>query len=422
MSQAVLESGLRKATQRLVPILLLMYVLAFLDRTNLGFAHDAFRHDTGLSEAAYALGASLFFAGYAVLEIPSNLVLARVGARRWLARIMITWGLVSAAMMFARSEAVFYGLRFLLGVCEAGFFPGVIWYLTRWYPPRRRAGVMGLFYFGAPLSFILGGPLSGWLLQMGGATGLAGWQWLFLVEGLLASGVGLLALFVLSDTPDTASWLSAPERNAVAEAAGSASVHESPHDIAAALAKPRAWHSGLVYGLIQMAVYGVVFFLPGQIAALTGRKVGLEVGLISAAPWSVALIVTWLVPRWCDRHGHRRTAAVGLLVSCAIGMAGSVLAPMPILAVAALAVAASGFIAVQPLFWSLAAEHLTGVRAAAAIALINTLGAIGAFVAPNLRTLADAGWHHAGAGLLVLAGLTLATAGLTAALRSEQKT
>ncbi len=344
MTDTPLDAGLRKATLRLVPILLLMYVLAFLDRTNLGFAHDAFRRDTGLSEAAYALGASLFFAGYAVLEIPSNLILARVGARRWLARIMVTWGLVSAAMVFARSEAVFYGLRLLLGVCEAGFFPGVIWYLTRWYPSSRRAGVLGLFYFGAPLSFIAGGPLSGALLQMGGLAGLAGWQWLFLIEGALASLVGVAAWFALSDGPGSAAWLSPDERAAVTEASGDGPGAETPGAIAAALTRPTVWHFALVYGLIQMAVYGVVFFLPAQIAALTGRKIGLEVGLVSAVPWLVALVVTAVVPRWCDRHGHRRGVAAGLLVLAGAGMAGSVALSAPVLAVAALALAASGFL------------------------------------------------------------------------------
>lgn len=420
MDLTALENGLKKTGWRLLPYLLLMYVLAFLDRTNIGFAHDGLKHDAGLSEAAYALGASIFFAGYALLEIPSNLILARVGPRLWLARIMVSWGLVSAAMLFVHGPVVFYALRFALGVCEAGFFPGVIWYLTRWYPPEKRGQVFGLFYFGAPLSFILGGPVSGWLLALHGA-GLTGWQWLFLTDGVAASVVGLGALWCLCDKPEDASWLSDGEKQAIVAAAGSAPGHESASDIFRAMTQPRVLSFALLYGLIQMSVYGVVFFLPAQVAALLGHAIGPEVGWVSAIPWMVALVVTFVVPRWCDRHGQRRTAGALLLVIAAIGMAASVATALPVAGLVALSCAAAGFIAVQPLFWSLASQSLSGTRAAAAIALINTVGSAGSFLAPNLRTFADTAAHHKGAGLWVLAALTIVAAALTAMAPGTKK-
>ena len=196
-----------KVTRRLLPFLLLMYILAFLDRANVGFAKAAFQADTGISNAAFAFGASIFFLGYALFEVPSNLIMHRVGAKIWMARIMVTWGLISAAMMFAHNETTFYILRVLLGIAEAGFFPGVILYLTYWFPSFARGRAMGLFYFGAPLAFIFGSPLSGMLLEFDGFGGLHGWQWMFMVEGLLASVVGVWAYFYLDNKPADAKWL-----------------------------------------------------------------------------------------------------------------------------------------------------------------------------------------------------------------------
>src|SRR3954453_934700 len=207
-----------KVTRRLLPFLLLMYVLSFLDRANVGFAKKAFQLDTGLSDAAYAFGAGIFFLSYALLEVPSNMIMHKVGARIWMCRIMVTWGLISAGMMLAHTETRFYVLRLLLGAAEAGFFPGVILYLTYWIPAYSRAKVMGLFYFGAPIAFIIGGPLSGLLLEMEGVADLKGWQWMFLVEGLLATAVGVWAYWYLDDRPTDSVWLSAKEKSTLAEA------------------------------------------------------------------------------------------------------------------------------------------------------------------------------------------------------------
>jgi MFS family permease len=382
-----------------------MYVLAFLDRANIGFAQKALQHDTGLSNAAFAFGAGVFFVGYALFEVPSNLLLHRVGARAWMCRIMVTWGLVSAAMCFAHSATSFYTLRFLLGVAEAGFFPGVIYYLTHWFAQAARARAVGVFYFGAPLAFIFGSPLSGSLLQLDGAFGLTGWQWLFLVEGVLASAVGVWAFWYLDNRPEDAHWLDAQEkatlRTALDDDARAASAH-GPHRILAALVDRRVLLLSAIYLLIQMSVYGVIFYLPQQVAAFLGTSVGLRVGLVAAVPWLCALAVTWYVPRRADRTGGHRPWAVTLLVVAGLGIAVSGLAHNPAIGLIALCCAASGFIAAQPLFWTFPTRHLTGAAAAGGIALINSLGGLGGFIAPSLRTAAEHTFSSTSAGLVVL--------------------
>ncbi|WP_109484251.1 MFS transporter [Paraburkholderia sp. C35] len=399
--------------RRLLPFLLLMYVLAFLDRANIGFAQKALQHDTGISNAAFAFGAGVFFIGYALFEVPSNLLLHRVGARLWMCRIMVTWGLVSAAMSLAHSATTFYALRFLLGIAEAGFFPGVIYYLTRWFPQSARARAVGVFYFGAPLAFMFGSPLSGFLLDLHGAFGLAGWQWLFLIEGGLASVVGVWAFFYLDDRPEDARWLSPEARKTLsatlADDARAASAH-GPHNILAALIDRRVLLLSAIYLLIQMSVYGVIFYLPQQVAALMGESVGFKVGMVAAVPWICALALTWFVPRRADATGGHRRWAVTLLVlaGCGIGVSG--LAQSPLVALLALCCAASGFIAAQPLFWTFPTRLLTGAAAAGGIALINSLGSLGGFIAPTLRTSAEHAVPSTSAGLLLLGAASLLAA------------
>jgi MFS family permease len=411
-----LDSAFRLTRARLVPFLLLMYILSFLDRANIGFAKQAFQASAGISDAAYALGAGLFFLTYALFEVPSNLIMHRVGARLWMARIMVTWGLISAAMMFARGEYSFYGLRLLLGAAEAGFFPGVILYLTYWFPQRSRAQIMGLFYFGAPLAFIFGGPLSGLLLEFHGVAGLEGWQWMFLIEGLLASVVGVWAFFYLDDKPAGARWLPSAEKQALSAAIAQEENEKAAHGpsaIGTVLANPRVLYFVAIYFLIQMSVYGVIFYLPTQVGALLGKKVGLEVGLVTAIPWICALLAAYALPRMADRTGtHRIVAAVTLAIS-GLGIAVSA-GSAPAVALIALCFAAAGFIAVQPLFWTFPTGYLGGVAAASGIALVNALGALGGFVAPNVKAWADASFGSGQAGLYTLAVTTLIGAALIA--------
>ncbi|WP_240157033.1 MFS transporter [Burkholderia sp. Ap-962] len=347
--------------------------MAFLDRANLGFAKSQFQLDTGLSDAAYAFGAGIFFIGYALVEVPSNLMLERFGARLWMCRIMVSWGLVSAATAFVRGETAFYLLRFLLGVAEAGFFPGVILYLSYWFPQRSRGKALGLFYFGAPIAFVLGSPLSGLLLELHGAAGLRGWQWLFLVEGLLASLVGVAAWFRLDDRPRDARWLPPAQRELLAatlEAEDRLKREHGPASVGQALADRRVLGFGAIYLLIQMSVYGVVFYLPSQVASLMGRQLGFTVGLVAALPWLCALLAAYWVPVQADRHGRHRAIAAATLAISAAGIAASVASSQPVLSLVALCFAAAGFIA-EYLGWR--AVFCASVAALLALAVVIML-------------------------------------------------
>ncbi|WP_342653702.1 MFS transporter [Pseudomonas sp. F3-2] len=414
-------SLLAKVSWRLLPFLLLMYIMAFLDRANVGFAKQAFQADTGISDAAFAFGAGVFFAGYALLEVPSNLMMHRIGAKLWMCRIMVTWGLVSAAMVFAHTETTFYVLRFLLGVAEAGFFPGVILYLTYWFPNAARGRAMGFFYFGAPLAFIFGSPLSGLLLELDGVLGSHGWQWLFAVEGLMATAVGVWAYFYLDNRPADAKWLTADERQQLQAVLDAEDSEKQRHgSVLKAMCQPAVLYLCVIYLLIQASVYGVVFYLPSQVAGLMGSKVGLMVGLVSAIPWVCALIAAWRVPAIADRTGQRRTVAALTLVVSGLGIAASVTFANPLLGILALCFAASGFIAVQPVFWTFPGSFLAGSAAAGAIALINSFGALGGFIAPIIKNWAEGAFQTPTAGLYLLSVTTLIAAALVMGIRSPR--
>jgi MFS family permease len=408
--EAAAERACGKAMVRLLPWLLLMYVLAYLDRANLGFAKNAFQASTGISEASYAFGVGIFSIAYASIEIPSNILLHRFGARRWLSRIMVSWGLVSAGMALVHTATGFYVMRVLLGIAEAGFFPGAVYFLSRWFPDARRARVMGIFYFGAPLSFVFGGPLSGLLLDADGMGGLEGWQWMFLVEGLLASVVGVLVYIKLADSPATASWLAPDERTALTAAIAAEDQEKSAHGVTSLMQGLLNWrvvYLGLIYFLIQMCVYGVVYYLPPQVGRLLGRHVGFVVGLVTAIPWAFALLASYYVPRFAEKIGQRRLVASATMLACAAGVSlSSLLAPVPLAALAALCVAVAGFIAVQPLFWTLPTAYLRGAAAAPGLALVNVMGALAGSVSPAYRLWAD-NRFGAGAGLYALGFTTV---------------
>lgn len=401
MGVGQLSSILPKLHMRLMPVLLMMYVMAFLDRANIGFAKAGFQADVGIGNAAFAFGASIFFVGYALLEVPSNLMLHKLGARVWLARIMVTWGLVSAATAFVSSPASFYAIRFLLGIAEAGFFPGVIYYLTYWYPASARARSIGLFYYGAPLALTFGGPLSG-LLVAHDTFGLHGWQVMFVVEGLLASLGGIAVLFLLKDRPEKVGWLSTEEKQVLgAELAKDNAVRETP-SVWRTLCDPRVLFLSLVYFLLEMGFYGLTFFLPAQVGKLLGTSMGLEVGLVSAIPWFCSLVAVTIVPRWCDRRGNSRGIGALALAISGGGLAVSALTASPLVALIALSVAACGLIVSPALFWTLPTGILGGAAAAGGIGLINSIGNLGGFAAPNLRAWLDAVFANNSAGLLGL--------------------
>jgi MFS family permease len=390
-----------------------LYVVSFLDRANIGFAKQALQTSVGISESTYALGAGLFFLSYSLLGFPSNLILHKIGARFWISFLMVGWGLASMATMFVTGATSFYLLRLLLGVLEAGFFPGAILYLTYWFPNQVRGRILGLFYLGVPLALIAGGPLSGLLLEMHPLASLQNWQWMFLVEGFFAVALGFVAFWFLDDKPANAKWLPPAEKQALIDELAKEE-HErraaGPAQLLPMLRDLRVLGFVLIYALIQMSVYGAIFYLPAEVSALLHKPAGLEVGLVSAIPWICALTAVFLLPRAADRYGnHRLLAALTLLIA---GLASFVFPTAgPLLGLAMLSVAVSGFIAVQPLFWTFPTSYMADRAKAGGIALIGA-GNLGGFIAPNLKVWADNSFHSPRAGLYLLAGITVANAAL----------
>ncbi len=380
MSDAVL----RKVAWRLIPFLGLAYFFAFLDRVNVGFAALTMNEDICLSAAAYGFGAGIFFIGYVMFEVPSNVILARVGARIWIARIMISWGLLSASMALVEGPTSFYVMRFLLGVAEAGFFPGIIYFLTCWFPSTYRARILGAFLVAIPLSGVLGAPLSTWLLGLEG-FGLAGWQWMFILEGVPATLLGLAVLRWLRDRPADAEWLEPRERAwLTAELAREAGAASNEQGIGRVLANPSVWLFGLAYFGIVVSLYGFNFWLP-QIVKGLGNLSNIEVGLMLMIPSALAGVAMVAWGLHSDRSGERRWhVALPAFLAAASLAASAILQGSPFAAFLALIVAGVGTFCSLPAFWTLPAAMLAGPAAAAGIALVNSIGNLGGFVGPTL--------------------------------------
>lgn len=379
------EAVYRKVTWRLIPFLFLCYILAYLDRVNVGFAKLQMQADLGFSDTVYGLGAGIFFIGYFFFEIPSNVILERVGARAWIARIMVTWGLISSAMMFVSSPTWFYVLRFFLGMAEAGFFPGIILYLTYWYPANRRARIVALFMMAIAVSGVIGSPLSGWIMhQFADVNGWAGWQWLFLLEGMPSVFVGIAVLFFLDNGIRAARWLSEEEKQLLERNIEHDHQEKEHFTIGQILRHPRLLLLSLIYFCISMGLYGVSFWLP-QLVKNTGVQNPLNVGLLTAIPYACATLGMWLVSRSSDLKGERRwhfascalAGALGLILSVSFG--GSI----P-LALASLSLATVGILSAFPLFWTMPTAFLAGTAAAAGIALVNSIGGLAGFVSPYI--------------------------------------
>jgi ACS family tartrate transporter-like MFS transporter len=416
---APVESACAKVTRRLVPFLMLLYIVAWFDRINVGFAALQMNRDLGFSASVFGFGAGVFFIGYALFEVPSNLLLARVGARRWIARIMVTWGVISVAMMFVRGPLSFYVLRFVLGVAEAGFLPGVIYYLAQWFPRAQRARAISWFMIGIPLSTVLGAPLAGLLLQLNGWHNLAGWQWLYLIEGLPAVLLGFVVWYRLPDTPRQARWLSTPEQTALmtaiaAENDGVAARHVL--SVRQVLLHPTVWLLGFVLFACQCGSYGLTLWIPQIVKGLSGQS-DLMVGLLSALPYIAAAIGMVVLGISSDRSGERfwHVALPSLLG--AAGFAASAFLHTPLPALLALTVAAVGDLGSRGPFWALPPRFLTGSALAAGIALINTMGAVGGFVGPYAVGLVKDFTGSFTGGLLLLSGLLVVSAVATLALR-----
>ena len=372
-----------RVTWRLVPFLFACYICAYLDRVNVGFAKLQMIESLNFSETIYGLGAGIFFLGYFLFEIPSNLLLHRYGARRTVTRIMIAWGLISAATLMVTTPSQFYVLRFLLGAAEAGFFPGIILYLTYWFPAARRGRVTALFVTAVPVASVLGAPLSGYVLEtFDGYHGWAGWQWLFLIEAVPSILLGVAAWFCLADRTADARWLTQAERTFI-----EAELARDNHAIAAmriidGLRMPQVWAMAAVYFAFVMGLYGLNFWLPTIIKEL-GYRHALDIGLISAIPFGVGAVVMLAVGRHADRHGERRWHIAVPAMLGGVGLvASALLAASPLWAVAALTLGASGVLAAIPQTWALTTAFIGGGAAASGIALINSLGNLSGFVAP----------------------------------------
>jgi len=414
---------LRKVTARIAPFIMLLYFVAFIDRVNLGFAALTMNRDLGLSPAVFGFGAGIFFWGYFLFEVPSNIVLHKIGARVWIARIMITWGLVSGAMTLVQGPASFYALRFLLGVAEAGFFPGIILYLSYWFPARQRAAVTALFMAAAPLSTAFGSPLSGALLEMDGLLGLKGWQWLFLIEALPAVLLGFVVLAFMTDRPERARWLTDDERNWLVETmdvekAGKAGT--SGQSLWHGLADPRVLALSLVYFGTSAGLYTLGVWAP-QIIKQFGLT-SLEVGFLNAVPptASVVAMVVWArhSDQTCERSWHVILAC--LLSALGLVLAGGATGLLGVLT--ALTLVNVGISASKPPLWSMPTMFLSGPAAAAGIATINSIGNLGGFVGPAMI-----GWikDHTGGfmgGLYFVAGLLVVSAILTFVLSRARHT
>ncbi|MFF5482185.1 MFS transporter [Streptomyces sp. NPDC012935] len=376
----------RKVVRRIVPFLILCYVFSYLDRVNVGFAKLQMSDDLGFSEAAYGLGAGLFFIGYFLFEVPSNLMLQRIGARTWIARIMITWGLVSASFMFVNSETTFYVLRFLLGAAEAGFYPGVILYCTYWFPSHRRARVIALFMSAIPVAGIFGNPLSGWIMdRFQGVNGWQGWQWMFLLEAIPALIIGVATLFYLDNGVRDAKWLSDDEKGIVERAIAEDAAHRTVHGkVWDAFREPRVWLMCLIYFCFVMGQYALTFWMPTFVQS-TGIEGSLAIGVLSAVPFLAALVAMNVFGRSADKHRERRWH---LVIPSLMGAVGFSLAASwsgsTALSLAALSFAAAGVLTCAPLFWSLPTAFLGGTAAAAGLAVINSVGNLAGFVSPYM--------------------------------------
>lgn len=413
------RATMRQVSLRLLPLLFTLFVCNYLDRNNVAIAKLQMSSDLGFSDSVYGFGASIFFVGYAILEVPSNLILARWGARRWIARIMVTWGLIATAMMFVRTPFHFYVLRFLLGIAEAGFFPGIVFYLSQWFPAAQRGRALSRFIIAAPIAGVIGSPLSGWLLGLNGSHGLAGWQWIFLVEGIPSVIVGVIVLVLLIDRPSEARWLSVEQRVwLTARLERDADHSAAPHGLSAfrALMHPVVWLLSILYVLVNTAYYSYIYWAPTLIRDMLHVS-DLLTSVITGGIAGVSTVLMLVVGASSDRTAERFFHASGCIAALALGCLSAALLPQPVARVAGLALMSAGYLGFLAPFWCLPSAVLRGTAAAAGIALVNSVGNLGGAVGPSfLGVLKDATGSMSG-GLLALAFLSVCASALCLGLR-----
>ncbi|ACO02019.1 MFS transporter [Brucella melitensis] len=398
----------RKVAFRIIPLLMICYIIAYLDRVNVGFAKLQMSEELGFSEAIYGLGAGLFFIGYFFFEIPSNILLHKLGARLWIARIMITWGLLSALFAFVQTEWQFYILRFLLGAAEAGFYPGVILYLTYWFPSHRRGNMFALFQAGSPAAGIFGNPLSGWIMdQFHDTAGWQGWQWMFVLEAIPAVVLGVVILLYLDNSVKAAKWLTEEEkaiisRDIEADSKGKA----ASHSLMSLVKNPMLWVMMLIYFCFVMGQYGLTLWMPTLIRA-SGVTSNVTISLLGAIPFICAIIAMVIFSRSADHYRERRWHLVVPALLGAVGFVVAASATNTTVSIIFLSMAAAGVLACAPLFWSLPTAILSGAAAAAGIALINSVANLAGFISPYMVGIIRDATHSSELGMYVLAGFLI---------------
>jgi len=412
MTSTVEKRAMRRITWRIVPFVMFLYFIAFIDRVNIGFASLTMNKDLGLSPSVYGFGAGIFFLGYFLFEVPSNLILDKVGARVWIARVMVTWGIISGAMACVQGPTSFYVLRFLLGAAEAGFFPGIILYLSYWFPARHRAGVTALFMAAAPISTALGSPVSAALLEMNGVAGLAGWQWMFILEAIPALVMGVVTFFFMTDRPAKARWLPEDERAWLVETMDAEVARRGgpvSHSPWRALVDPRVLALSLIYFGTSAGLYTLGIWAP-QIIKQLGVS-SMTVGFLNMVPPTVSVVAMVLWARHSDRTGERSWHVVGACLAASLGLALAGWSTGLLGVVLALTLVNIGISSAKPPLWSMPTLFLTGPAAAAGIATINSIGNLGGFVGPSMigwikeRTGSFAGGLYFVAGLLVVSAV-----------------
>jgi D-galactonate transporter len=411
-----------RVSSRLVPFLIVCYFVAYLDRVNVGFAALTMNKDLGISATAYGLGAGIFFFTYFLFEVPSNLFLERFGARKWIARIMLSWGLLSGATAFITGETSFYIVRMLLGAAEAGFFPGIIFYLTLWFPAAYRARIVGYFMAAIPLSSVIGAPVSGYLLGLDGVAGMKGWQWLFILEAVPAVLLSVVVFFYLTDRPADAKWLAPEQRTWLAqrlEMEHRQRVASRHFTVTQALMNSKVLALSLVYFGAVAANYGVSFFLP-QIIKAFGLS-NAATGWVTAIPYLIGVVAMVYWGRHSDRTRERKWHCGGALLVAAAGIAGCALFEDPTLKIISISIGGAGIFGCLPVFWTLPTAFLSGAAAAGGIAIINSIGNLSGFAGPYVMGwLKDATGDYT-AGLLTIAATALIGAGIVLMLHHDTK-
>ena len=422
MDMDIEKRTLRKITWRIVPFIMILYLIAYIDRVNIGFAAITMKEDLGFTASILGFGAGIFFLGYFLFEVPSNIILHKVGARIWIARVMVTWGIIAGGMAFVESSTSFYVMRFLLGVAEAGFFPGIILYLSYWFPARNRAGVIALFMAAAPIATAIGSPISAALLEMHGIMGLAGWQWMFLIEAVPAVILGVVVFFYMTDRPEKAVWLKPDEREWLVKTMQAEDANkggQQQHSILRGLANPRVLALALIYFGTSAGLYTLGIWAPQIIKELGVSS--MTVGLLNAIPPIISVVAMILWSRHSDKTNERTwhvalaclTAAVGLAIAASTGSMFGLIAALTIVNV--------GISCSKPPLWSMPTMFLSGAAAATGIATINSIGNLGGFAGPAMiGWVKDQTGSFAG-GLYFVAGLLILSTVLTLVLSFTQK-